>query len=77
MKEMERAAVDGVELEYELRGEGEPVVLVHWGVCAAWARPLLEAPALNEQFQLLTYDRAGFGGSSRVGRAAAGAHRRR
>ena len=31
MKVMERAAVDGLELEYELRGSREPVVLIHWG----------------------------------------------
>ena len=63
---MPRAALDGVELEYELRGEGDPVVLIHWGVCAAWAAPLLDAPALNERYRLLAYDRVGFGGSSRV-----------
>ena len=63
---MPRASVDGVALEYELRGAGEPVVLIHWGVCAAWAEPLLEAPALNEHYRLLAYDRAGFGASSRV-----------
>jgi pimeloyl-ACP methyl ester carboxylesterase len=63
---MERTAVDGVELDYELRGSGEPVVLVHWGVSATWAEPLLEQPALAESYQLLNYHRAGFGGSSRV-----------
>jgi hypothetical protein len=26
--QMERAAIDGVELEYQLRGSGEPVVLI-------------------------------------------------
>jgi hypothetical protein len=39
-----RAAVDGLELEYALRGRGEPVVLIHWGLCAAWAEPLLDEP---------------------------------
>jgi hypothetical protein len=34
MQLKERAAVDGIELEYELRGSGEPVVLIHWGVSA-------------------------------------------
>ena len=63
---MPQASVDGVALEYELRGAGEPVVLIHWGVCAAWAEPLLDAPALNEHYRLLAYDRAGFGASSRV-----------
>jgi pimeloyl-ACP methyl ester carboxylesterase len=61
---MGRAAVGGLELEYELRGSGEPVVLIHWGVGAAWAAPLRDESALAERFLLLTYDRAGFGGSS-------------
>jgi hypothetical protein len=42
--QMERAAIDGVELEYQLRGSGEPVVLIHWGVSAAWAEPLMDEP---------------------------------
>jgi pimeloyl-ACP methyl ester carboxylesterase len=64
MKVMERAAVEGLELEYELRGSGEPVVLIHWGVSATWAEPLLEEPAVADQFRLVNYHRAGFGGSS-------------
>lgn len=66
MRVMERAAVGGLELEYELRGSGEPVVLIHWGVSATWAEPLLEEPALADRFRLLTYHRAGFGGSSSI-----------
>jgi 3-oxoadipate enol-lactonase len=66
MKVMERAAVDGLELEYELRGAGEPVVLIHWGVSATWAEPLLDEPVLGDRYRLLSYHRAGFGGSSRI-----------
>lgn len=66
MKEMERAAVDGLELEYELRGSGEPVVLIHWGLCAAWAEPLMGEPALADRYRLLRYHRAGFAGSDRI-----------
>lgn len=65
MQLKERAAVDGIELEYELRGSGEPVVLIHWGVSATWAEPLLEQPALSD-YRLLSYHRAGFGGSSKI-----------
>ena len=61
----QRAALTGVELAYEVRGSGEPAVLVHWGACAAWAQPLLEAPALSG-YRLLSYHRAGFGESSRL-----------
>jgi pimeloyl-ACP methyl ester carboxylesterase len=61
-----RATVEGIELAYELRGSGEPVVLIHWGVASAFAGPLVDEPALAGAHQLLTYDRAGFGRSDRV-----------
>jgi pimeloyl-ACP methyl ester carboxylesterase len=63
---MELAAIDGIELEYELRGSGEPVLLIHWGVSASWAEPLIAEPILAERYRLLRYHRAGFGASSRV-----------
>ena len=63
---MERVAIDGLELEYELIGSGEPVVLVHWGLCAWWAQPLLAEPALADRFALLRYHRAGFAESDGV-----------
>jgi pimeloyl-ACP methyl ester carboxylesterase len=63
---MNRASVDGVELEYEIRGNGEPVVLVHHGAGADWFRPLLEEPTLIGRFRLLTYHRAGYAGSGRL-----------
>jgi pimeloyl-ACP methyl ester carboxylesterase len=65
-QEMDRAAVDGLALEYELRGAGEPVVLIHWGVSAAWAEPLMDEPALADRHRLLNYHRAGFAGSDRI-----------
>jgi pimeloyl-ACP methyl ester carboxylesterase len=65
-REMERATVDGLKLEYELRGAGEPVVLIHWGLCAAWAEPLMDEPALADRYRLLSYHRAGFAGSDRI-----------
>lgn len=77
MRVLDRAAVDGLELEYELRGSGEPVVLIHWGVSATWAEPLLEEPALADRYRLLSYHRAGFGGSSPIdGPATMAAHAR-
>jgi pimeloyl-ACP methyl ester carboxylesterase len=62
---MDRAPVEGIELEYELRGSGEPVVLIHWGVASVFAEPLLDEPALVD-YRLLSYHRAGFGASGRV-----------
>jgi pimeloyl-ACP methyl ester carboxylesterase len=65
-RRMERADVDGLELEYELRGSGQPVVLIHWGVCATWAEPLTAEPALADRCRLLHYHRAGFAGSDPI-----------
>jgi pimeloyl-ACP methyl ester carboxylesterase len=66
MREMERASIGGLELDYELVGSGEPVVLLHWGIGALWAEPLLREPALAGRHRLLNYHRAGFAGSDRV-----------
>ena len=63
---MSRASLDGVELEYEVRGVGEPVVLVHAGVFPGWYKPLLNEPALANRYRVLTYNRVGYAGSSRV-----------
>ena len=63
---LQRATVNGVDLEYELRGSGEPVVLIHWGVGTVWAGPLLDQPALAGRHRLLSYHRAGYAGSSRL-----------
>jgi hypothetical protein len=62
---LNKVSVGGTTLEYELRGisAGEPVVLIHWGVGAKWAEPLLEQQALTSRYQLLSYHRAGFAGS--------------
>jgi pimeloyl-ACP methyl ester carboxylesterase len=63
---MKRASVDGFELEYELRGTGEPVVLIHWGLSGAWGEPLMAEPALADRSRLLRYHRAGFAGSDPI-----------
>jgi pimeloyl-ACP methyl ester carboxylesterase len=62
---LNRISINGTELEYQLRGTsaGEPVVLIHWGVAATWAEPLLDQLALTSRYQLLSYHRAGFAGS--------------
>jgi pimeloyl-ACP methyl ester carboxylesterase len=66
-RSLDRVALDGgVELEYEVRGAGEPVVLIHAGVCADWFRPLLAEPALADRHRLVSYHRAGYAGSSRI-----------
>ena len=65
-QKMRRAALDGLEMEYELRGSGDPVVLIHWGLSAVWAEPLMNEPTLAAHHRLLNYHRAGFAGSARI-----------
>ena len=43
---MDRMTTDGVGLAYEVRGHGQPVVLIHAGVCADFFAPLMDEPAL-------------------------------
>lgn len=63
---LSRASVEGVELEYETRGSGEPVVLVHAGIFADWFKPLVDEPALTGRYRVISYHRAGYAGSGRV-----------
>ena len=64
MKQMDRANIEGVELEYEIRGTGEPVALAHAGVFADWFKPLLEEQTLTGRYRVLSYHRIGYAGSS-------------
>lgn len=61
---MERVRIDGAELEYEVRGAGEPVVLVHGSIVGDAFAPLLAEPELAERYQLIMYHRRGFAGST-------------
>lgn len=62
---MPRVAVDDGELEYEARGRGEPVLLIHGAFLADAFAPLLEEPALTDRYRVISYHRRGFAGSSR------------
>ena len=57
---MERASVNGVELEYELKGSGEPVLLIHGSHIGRSFLPLLAQPSLLEHYTLIRYHRRGF-----------------
>jgi pimeloyl-ACP methyl ester carboxylesterase len=49
-------------LDYEVRGAGEAVCLVHAGIFSAWFGPLFEQPALDG-FRVIRPIRPGYGGS--------------
>ncbi|MDQ6900252.1 MAG: benzoate-CoA ligase family protein [Candidatus Dormibacteraeota bacterium] len=63
---MDRARVNGVELEYELRGTGQPVLLIHGSHVAGSFGPLLEQESLVDVSTLIRYHRRGFAGSTAV-----------
>src|SRR5215213_7727269 len=60
---MERAKVNGIELEYEVKGSGEPVLLISPVVAGAFV-PFLSAPALVDRYRLIRYHKRGWGGST-------------
>ena len=60
---MESANVNGVELEYEVIGTGEPVLLIS-PVLADGFLPLLAEPALADRYQLVWYHKRGWVGST-------------
>jgi pimeloyl-ACP methyl ester carboxylesterase len=63
---MERARINGTELEYEVGGSGAPVVFIHGALIADAFRPLLSEPVLNDRYRLILYHRRGYLGSSRT-----------
>jgi pimeloyl-ACP methyl ester carboxylesterase len=60
---MDRAKVNGVELEYEVRGTGEPVLLIDMLIADCFL-PLLTEPALADRYQLIRYHKRGWVGST-------------
>jgi pimeloyl-ACP methyl ester carboxylesterase len=60
---MQRAQVNGVELEYEVVGSGEPVLFIS-PVLADGFLPLFSDPALADRYQLIRYHKRGWVGST-------------
>jgi pimeloyl-ACP methyl ester carboxylesterase len=52
---MQRTSVNGVELEYEAAGSGEPVLLISLGPIADSFLPLLSQQSLVERYRLIAY----------------------
>ena len=60
---MNRADIDGITLEYELQGSGEPVVFIHGALMGDTYRPLMAESALKDR-KFIGYHRRGYDGSS-------------
>ncbi|HYB90126.1 MAG TPA: alpha/beta hydrolase [Candidatus Binataceae bacterium] len=61
---METADLSGIKIEFESRGQGEPVVLIHGSVVADSYLPLMGERSLSGRYRLIRYRRRGYGGSS-------------
>jgi pimeloyl-ACP methyl ester carboxylesterase len=66
MRRMPTASVNGHDLHYEQRGQGEPLLLIMGmsGTHLTWGEPFLEL--LERDFALTVYDHRGVGKSSRT-----------
>ena len=60
---MESVELKGVELEVEVRGSGEPVLLIDMLIADCFV-PLLAEPALADRYQLIRYHKRGWVGST-------------
>ena len=60
---MDRADVNGIELEYEVRGGGEPVLLID-SVLPDGVLPLVTRAPLANRYQLIRYHKRGWVGST-------------
>jgi len=65
---LDQAVFDGTTLEYEVAGQGERVVFIHGAFIADAFHPLLAEASLAHDYQLITYHRRGYVGSSRPDR---------
>lgn len=58
------AQLDGINIHYEIYGQGKPILLLHgWGTDSSLFQPI--ATPLSAHFRVITLDLPGFGGSSK------------
>jgi pimeloyl-ACP methyl ester carboxylesterase len=60
----DNTSVQDVELEYWVKGAGEPVVFVHGGVVTEWFGPLANELSKEGSYRLVSYHRPGYGNST-------------
>ena len=62
---MKKETVNGIELEYDVTGTGEPVLFIS-PVLADGFLPLIAQPSLAERYQLVRYHKRGWVSSTRT-----------
>ncbi len=63
---MQRVNVNSADIEYEVQGSGEPVVLIHGSILAEAFYSLRAEPCIANNFRVIACHRRGFAGSSRA-----------
>ena len=63
---MERVQLNGADIEYHVRGSGEPVVFIHGAILSDGFVPVIEQTGIAENFQTVHYRRRGYAASSRA-----------
>jgi len=61
-----RAYLDGADIEFNVQGSGEPLLLIHGAIIADGFRPVALEPAIAEDYRVISYHRRGYVGSSRL-----------
>src|SRR5215472_17183828 len=61
---MEKADLGGTIIEYEARGGGEPVILIHGSVLADTLKLLMDEDTLVSRYRLIRYHRRGYLGTT-------------
>ncbi len=62
---MQTVHLDGVELEYDVVGSGEPLLLIHGGLIATFF-PVPSELSIARSYRVISYHRRGYAGSSRA-----------
>ena len=65
---VQSVAIGEVDLEAEVMGEGEPVVIIQTALTADELRPLAQHTALSGGYQVIHYHRRGYAGSGPLSR---------
>lgn len=66
---MDSATLNGIELDYDVQGSGEPVLLISTGPIADSFLPFLSEPVLIDRYRLITYRQRGQSGRAEIGPA--------
>jgi len=63
---LKHVELNGGEIEYQVQGSGDPLLLIHGGILADSNAPLCVEPAISDSYCVISYHRRGFANSARV-----------